>query len=278
VLIPGWALDAEDGPTTSTDEGAPVFASRRQAFLRRLSDAELSQRIRDDIAHEIHRRGGADKLLILESHDPELVGLTVSEVAVSQGTDAIDIAITLQIEGLDRPGGARIRGFSLDERDVEHYMAQEFTATSTDAGIALAGEGYPHPRFFGTYPRKLRRYALDAGIISLAAAVRSSTSLPAQIAGLAGRGLIREGYAADVVVIDAREVADHATAMDPHRYSTGIDAVLINGQFAVRDGAPTGGLHGKVLQRDDFVRRRAAAPAGTVNGSPPASPSSTTVY
>lgn len=258
VLIPSWALDAEDLPAPAAGRDARDFAPRREAFLARLEDEEQARRIRDDIAHEIRRRGGAGKLLILESHNPEFVGLNLSDVAALQGEEAVEVAIMLQAEGLDRPGGARMRGFSLDERDVEHYMAQEFTATSTDAGIALLGEGSPHPRFYGTYPRKLRRYALDRDVISLSEAIRSSTSLPAQISGLARRGQLRDGFAADLVIIDIEEVSDHATAMDPHRFSTGVDAVLINGDFAVRDGQPTGKLHGRVLQRDEFVKRRPA--------------------
>jgi N-acyl-D-amino-acid deacylase len=261
VLIPSWALDDEDGPPPGAGgRSERDFSARREAFRQRLDDPDAARRIRDDIAWEITRRGGADKLLILESHNPEFVGLTLADIVEMQQMSAIDVAIMLQLEGLDRPGGARMRGFSLDERDVEHYMAQEFTATCTDAGIAMDGSGSPHPRFYGTYPRKLRRYVLDGGVLSMAQAIRSSTSLPAQIAGLARRGLLREGFAADIAVIDTDDVADHATAMDPHRYSTGIDEVLINGAFAVHDGVPTGALAGAVLDGDELLHRRPAPP------------------
>lgn len=274
VLIPRWALDIEDREVDEGEEGEePDFDERRDAFRRRLDDPETRRRIRQDIAHEISRRGGAGRLLILESNNPDFVGLNLSDVAAQQGVNAVDVAIMLQLEGLDRPGGVRMRGFSLDERDVEHYMAQEFTATSTDAGIAIAGTGYPHPRFYGTYPRKLRRYALDGGVVTLAQAVRTSTSLPAQIAGLARRGLLRPGKAADIAVIDLDEVADHATAMDPHRFSTGVDVVLINGTFVVRDGAPTGALAGRVLDADELARRRPAATAPAAPRRPPAAAS-----
>ncbi len=268
VLIPSWALQAEESGAPPRGQGEPPdFAPRRQAFQRRLENPAERRRIRDDIRHEIERRGGAGRLLILESHNPEFVGLNLSDVAEAQGASAIDVAIMLQLEGLDRPGGARIRGFSLDERDVEHYMAQAYTATSTDAGIALAGRGFPHPRFYGTYPRKLRRYAIERGILSIAEVVRTSTSLPAQIVGLSRRGLLREGFVADIAVIDLDAVGDHATAMDPHQLSTGIDVVLINGEFAVRDGLPTEGLHGRVLGADEFVSRRQAR---TSPNGPPA--------
>jgi len=272
VLIPSWALDDEDAPAPRAGGGRGQidFASRREAFRKRLADPETGALIRADIEHEISRRGGAKNLLIIESHNPEFIGLNLSDLVDLQGESAVDIAITLQLEGLDRPGGVRMRGFSLDERDIEHYMAQEFTATCTDAGIALLGAGRPHPRFYGTYPRKLRRYVLERGAITMAQAIRSSTSLPAQIAGLHRRGVLREGNAADLVVIDTDEVGDHATAMDPHQFSTGIEVVLINGEFAVRDGSPTGSLSGRVLEESEFVRRRPARQAARQSGTPPA--------
>lgn len=273
VLIPRWALDPEDSVAEEGEE--PDFDDRRDAFRRRLNDPGTSRRIHDDIGHEISRRGGADKLLILESNNPDYVGLNLSDVAEQQSMSPIDVAIMLQLEGLDRPGGVRMRGFSLDERDVEHYMAQEFTATSTDAGIAIVGSGFPHPRFYGTYPRKLRRYVIDGRVMSLAQAVRTSTSLPAQIAGLARRGTLRVGNAADIAIIDLEEVADHATAMDPHQFSTGVDAVVINGRFVVREGAATGALPGRVLDGEEFVRRRPSPTAPSDTGRPPAAASTT---
>ncbi len=255
VLVPRWALQNEDGAGRGGGRGDRDFSAQREAFRRRLEDPGTARRVREDIAHEISRRGGADKLLIVESHNPEWVGVYLSDVASQVAMDAVEVAIMLQLEGQDRAGGALIRGFSLDEADIERYIAQEFTATCTDAGIAVFGQGLPHPRFYGTYPRKLRHYVMNEGVLTMAQAIRSSTSLPAQIAGLARRGILREGLAADVVVIDPREVGDHATAMDPHQYSTGIDIVLINGEFAVRGGQPTNALSGRVLDGAGFGGR-----------------------
>ncbi len=106
----------------------------------------------------------------------------------------VDVAIRLQIEGdRNRPGGARIRGFSLSEIDVEQFSAKPWLLTASDAGIALPDDGPVHARYYGTFPRKIKRYALDAGVLSLESAVRSATSLPAQVLGLRDRGMIREG-------------------------------------------------------------------------------------
>jgi N-acyl-D-aspartate/D-glutamate deacylase len=117
----------------------------------------------------------------------------------------------------------------MDEMDVENYAAQPWVATASDGGIALPTDGSVHPRFYGTFPRKIRHYALTAGALSLEAAIRSNTSLPAQIMGIRDRGQIREGYWADVVVFDLDEIADQATFFEPHQHASGIEQVLVNG-------------------------------------------------
>lgn len=271
VLIPRWVrkpLDGEvaeaeqelrraafDGDDAAREE---LFSRFRDRLRQRLQDAGEAEAIRADIAHEIERRGGAERLLVLESHREDYTGEVLAELARRRGEDPVDVALYLELHGLDRPGGARIRGFSLHDVDVRHYMGREYTATCTDAGIARPGDGWPHPRFYGTYPRKLSRYARDGDVLSVAQAVRSSTSLPARIVGLRRRGRLREGDAADVVVLDLDALQDRATAMEPHRYSTGVETVLINGVFAVAEGEPNGALAGKVLDRRDrkeFVER-----------------------
>jgi N-acyl-D-aspartate/D-glutamate deacylase len=123
-------------------------------------------------------------------------------------------------------------------------------ATSTDAGIALLdGPPSTHARFYGSFPRKIRHYALDRGAISLESAIRSSTSLPARIMGLRGRGMIREGFAADLVVFDGATIRDKATFFEPHQYSEGVPYVFVNGVAVVDDGRVTWALPGKVITR-----------------------------
>jgi N-acyl-D-aspartate/D-glutamate deacylase len=167
----------------------------------------------------------------------------------------VEMVIAFQLEGSqDLAGGVRLRSFSFSEEDVESFMAQPWVATSTDAGISLAGDGgngeeVVHPRYYGTFPRKIRHYALDRRTLSLENAVRSSTSLPAQILGLRDRGLIHEGLAADIVILDLTRIRDRATFTDPYQYSEGIDDVLVNGTFVVDEGRVTGALPGVVLTK-----------------------------
>jgi len=133
---------------------------------------------------------------------------------------------------------------------MEMIAKQPWVATSTDAGIALPdGPASTHARFYGSFPRKIRHYALDRGVISLESAIRASTSLPAQIMGLADRGQIRQGLAADLVIFDADTIRDKATFFEPHQYSEGIEYVFVNGVAVVDDGKITWALPGRVLSR-----------------------------
>ena len=121
---------------------------------------------------------------------------------------------------------------------------RSFRDSST--GPIAFGDGVPHARFYGTMPRKIRRYAMDRGIISVPFAVRSMTSLPAQIMRLEDRGWIRVGYWADLVLFD-ESIADLATFTEPHQYPRGIPYVFVNGVAVVDEGRFTKALPGKIL-------------------------------
>jgi N-acyl-D-amino-acid deacylase len=258
VLIPRWALT---DPTGGRGAGAGADDDRRRPpadVLRdNLLDAETEAMIRRDITHEIRRRGGAERVMIMDYPDEALIGKTLQEVANLRGqADVVQMAIDLQLEGdPDRRGGGRMRGFSMSEIDVEAYAAQPWVATASDGGIAVPSDGPVHPRFYGTFPRKIRQYALTAGALSVEAAIRSQTSLPARIMGLNDRGEIREGYWADLVVFDMETIADRATVFDPHQHAAGIHQVIVNGEFVVEDGEILYSLPGKVI-----TSRRDGAP------------------
>lgn len=174
--------------------------------------------------------------------------MTLAELAESRGETPVQVGLALQLEGdPERPGGGQIRGFSLAEEDVETYMVQPWLLTSTDAGIALPGDGFIHPRYYGTFPRKIRHYALDRGVIPLEFAIRSMTSLPAMVLGIEDRGTIREGNWADLVIFDPERIRDRSEPLEPYRKAEGIEYVLVNGSFVVEAGETTGALPGHVL-------------------------------
>ena len=247
VLLPRWIFPG--GGRGAGGPGGPRGDVDYAAALgEALADPGRGEQVRLDIEHEIGRRGGPENLVVMDHPDESLVGKTVAELAAAWDAFPVDVAIRLQLEGDGaRPGGARVRGFSLSEIDVEEFSAHPWLVTASDAGIALPDDGPVHARFYGTFPRKIRRYAMDLGVLSVESAVRSMTSLPAQLMGLRDRGMIREGNVADIAVLDLDELRDHATFFEPHRYPSGVDYVLVGGAFVVDDGELTWALPGVVL-------------------------------
>jgi N-acyl-D-amino-acid deacylase len=218
---------------------------------RVLGDPPTAKLVRSDIAHEIRRRGGAENITVYEYTDKALYGKSLAEIARLWKLDPVEAAIKIQLEGIqERNGGARMRGFSMAEFDMEHIAKQPWVATSTDAGIALPADGpQTHARFYGSFTRKIRHYAIERGAISLEHAIRAGTSLPARIMRLQDRGQIREGFAADIVVFDLAAIRDKATFFEPHQHSEGIDYVFVNGVAVVDAGTLTHARPGRLLAR-----------------------------
>jgi N-acyl-D-amino-acid deacylase len=249
VLIPRWALGLPEAGEGGG--GAPIRKDLREALRETLKDPKKAEGVKLDISHELELRGGAENVLILDYPDKQLVGKTLDQIAKARKTTPVDAAIALQLEGYsNRPGGVRIRSFSMAEVDVDAFMAQPWVASSTDAGIALPEDGPAvHPRYYGSYPRKIRRYAMEHKALTVESAIRASTSLPAQIVRLQDRGLIREGFYADLAVLDLATIRDRSTPENPHQYSEGVDYVFVNGQAVVEKNNPTWALPGRVLDR-----------------------------
>ena len=244
VLVPAWATRVEGA-------GPQPPGSRAAVLKRMLGDPPTAKLIRSDIAHEIRRRGGAANIVVFDYADKSLYGKSLADIATLWKVDPIEAAIRIQLEGLpERAGGARMRGFSMSEVDMEIIAKQVWVATSTDGGIALPSDGpATHARFYGSFTRKIRHYALDRGAISLEHAIRAATALPARIMRLVDRGQIREGMAADIVVFDITTIRDKATFFEPHQHSEGIEYVFINGVAVVDGKKLTNALPGKVLGR-----------------------------
>ncbi|MBT6375906.1 MAG: amidohydrolase family protein, partial [Gemmatimonadales bacterium] len=150
---------------------------------------------------------------------------------------------------LIRAGSVSIVSYNMSDADVETLMAQPWTMTSSDGDLVPMGEGVPHPRTYGAFARKIRLYVKEKGTVSLSQAVRSMTSMPAQVFGMQDRGMIRPGMIADVAVFDLDKVRDVAEFTDPHHYSEGMVHVLVNGEAAIKDGTFTGARPGRVLQK-----------------------------
>jgi N-acyl-D-amino-acid deacylase len=146
-------------------------------------------------------------------------------------------------------GGASMIYRFMDEDDVTRIMRHPMVSVASDAGISDPGEAATHPRGYGNTARVLGEYVRERKILSLEEAVRKMTSLPAEFFGFPGRGVIREGAAADLVLFDPATVRDRATYAAPRTFPAGIPHVLVNGVFVVRDGRTTGARPGQILLR-----------------------------
>jgi N-acyl-D-amino-acid deacylase len=144
-------------------------------------------------------------------------------------------------------GGASAVFHGMSEEDVKRIMQYPFNMFASDASIRVLNVGMPHPRGYGTNARVLGKYVRDEKVISLEEAIRRMTSLPAQKFQLQDRGLLRNGYAADVVIFDEKEVKDISTFERPHAYSKGFHYVIVNGKLTIDEQKHNGTRAGKAL-------------------------------
>jgi N-acyl-D-amino-acid deacylase len=206
-------------------------------LIARIDDPSVRPRLVQEMEQNLKRRGGADSLLIISGGDRSLIGKTLAKVAAEKKESPVEAALEIV-----RRGGAGVASFNMSEGDIENFMRQDWVMTGSDGS-----EG--HPRKYGTFPRKLRVYVNEKKIISLASAIHSSSGLTAQTLHLADRGLLREGYFADVIAFDAARIADRSTYEHPDLLAIGMKYVIVAGKIAVEDGKYTGVLAGHALTR-----------------------------
>jgi N-acyl-D-amino-acid deacylase len=226
-----------------------------QTMLGRLRDPAVRRRVDREIAERgltsFGRIASWDAVSVSTSRTRSGdAGRSIAELAHSVGGAPIDLVCDL----LEADAGATfVVVCSIDEADVQALLRSPTVLVGSDgravAPDSVAGQGRPHPRFYGTFPRVLGHYARDLGLLSLPEAVRKMTGAPARVLGLAERGLLREGYWADITMFDPATIIDRATYDDPHRYPRGIPTVVVNGVVVVDSGEHTGALPGRVLRR-----------------------------
>ncbi|MEO7679797.1 MAG: amidohydrolase family protein [Sphingomonas sp.] len=214
-LIPLWAQDGG-----------------RAALLKRFDDPSLATRLRADITEDMRRRGGADKLLIVEG---PYRNKTLGAVAKELGKGTVDAAIAAI-----RVGDAGVVSFNMSEADIGAFMRQPWTMTDSDASPG-------HPRVYGSFARKYDKYVKQDRVITLRQFIERSTALPADWFHLAGRGHLKSGSFADVVVFDPKTYAARATYEQPTLFAQGVRTVLVNGKVAVDGGKLTGSAAGRAL-------------------------------
>ncbi|QDU21073.1 N-acyl-D-amino-acid deacylase family protein [Urbifossiella limnaea] len=235
----GLAVTADQYPyiASSTSLRATVVPTRyregtQRDFVKRLDDPVVGPQMTKDIAAALDGRAGGARIQIARyTPKPTWQGKKLDAVADAEGKEPIDIVLEIE-----RNGGAQVVNFGMSEEDVRVYMRQPWVATASDGSTHRPGNTVPHPRSYGTFPRKIGRYAIEEKLLPVELAVRSATGLPADILKLTDRGYLKAGSFADVVVLDPATYRDTATFDRPHQYATGVKWVFVNGRPVVADG------------------------------------------
>jgi dihydroorotase/N-acyl-D-amino-acid deacylase len=236
ILVPAWAM-----------------AGGTDALLERMDDPVLADSILAGIEDNIvNDRGGNDLRRVqfgLVPWDRSLEGRTLYDWAIREGLEPTPATGARLVVEAVRRGGASGIYHAMSEEDVEAIMGHPQTMIGSDGRLVAPGDGHPHPRWYGTFPRVLGLYARERGLLSMEQAIRKMTAMPAARIGLRERGQLRTGWYADLVVFDPETVRDRATFQEPHQYPDGIPYVLVNGQLVVESGSFRDVRSGRVLKR-----------------------------
>jgi N-acyl-D-amino-acid deacylase len=236
VLIPAWALEG----------GAAAFKAR-------VADSNQRAKIKTEIVEAILTDRGAGDIARVQfsrvDWNKKLEGRTLRDWAVERGLaptpeNGADLVLEAQVAG-----GCGCVFHAMSDEDVERIMRHPQTMIASDGRLSQPGEGVPHPRGYGTFPRVLGRYVREKKILTLETAIHKMTLMPARRLGLADRGRIAEGAQADVVIFEPAKVRDTATFEQPHQYPEGIPFVIVNGVVTVDGGKFTAARGGRVLRR-----------------------------
>jgi N-acyl-D-amino-acid deacylase len=246
---------------TGLDAAMPTWVQEGgyDAWVQRLKDPAVRQRVIEEMRtpsdqwdNGLLSAGSPERVLLVGFKNDALkplTGKTLAEIAKIRGTSPEETAIDLVIEDGSRVGTIY---FEMNEENVRRELALPWVSFGADED-SQAPEGVflksnPHPRAYGNFARFLGRYVRDEKVVPLTEAVRRLAALPAQNLGLKNRGLLKEGYFADVVVFNPATIQDHATFEKPHQYSTGVEHVFVNGVQVLQNGEHTGAKPGRVVR------------------------------
>ena len=220
----------------------PSNSRERMLFLMRMEDPEQAKKIRTEVVKHIDSLVGPENFMIGICVEKELEGKSLKQAAKMRGKSVADVAIELELMG------AKCIPFEMNESDIEYIMKKDYVGTGSDGTTPFYGMGLPHVRSYSTFLHKIKKYALQRKTVSLSHVVRSQTSLPAQIMNWDDRGWIKEGYKADLVVFDTKNIKIRTSISNPHQYSEGVNYLLVNGKVVIDKGKSTEELPGKVIK------------------------------
>lgn len=238
VLLPDWVLS--DG---------------QDSIMARLKNPTIREKVRAHSISIIKKRGLKHFSYAVVANfkaDSSYNGKSIEEINLLRGGKHDQKAEAETIVQMMELGGAQMVYHGMSEEDVKNIMQYPFNMIASDAGIAVMGAGKPHPRAYGTNSRVLGKYVREEKVISLEEAIRRMTSLPADKFNIKERGLIKEGYLADIVIFDENEVADMSTYDNPHQYAKGFKYVIVNGALTIDQGQHNGTRKGIAIRNKKY--------------------------
>lgn len=248
LYVPQWSLSGGlkkfEERLKAPDTKASILAGVKELLIRKIYEADQSP---DNTGHTVK---ALSRIRVARSkHDKSLEGKTLTDILRQRRLAVtLDNGCELLLELISH--GTRGINHTLEERpggDVDRVMQHAQSCIASDGSVFEFGEGNPHPRSYGCFPRVLRHYVRERKLLTLEEAIRKMTSLPAARMRWENRGVLRKGAWADVVVLDPATVTDQATFATPHRYSTGVNDVIVRGRAVLADGKLTGELPGQTL-------------------------------
>ena len=239
VRLPDWALSGGN-----------------DSLKKRISNPAIRQKIIDGMLAQLKEYNYKNySFAVVASHkaDTSYNGKSISEINKLKGRKAKAREEAETILDMMLAGGAQMVYHGMDENDVRYFLKYPFNMIGADGGVR-DGTGMPHPRSYGTNARVLGKYVREEKVISLEDAIRRMTSLAAQKFQLRDRGLLKEGYAADIVIFNEQEVIDKATFENPNQFSAGFKYVLVNGQLVIENEKHNGVRSGMTLKGPGLIK------------------------
>lgn len=242
-------LDAKTAP--SLERLRLLLQEAADALADALADPMKREKIRQATIEGVPAKvnwvktwGWPNFSIVSAKKNTHLIGKILSDLAEEQGREPFDIASDLFIQ---EKNDIVVSLCTMSEADMKQAMTQDWLMISSDGVAALPGQGTGHPRDYGSFPRVLQKYVREEKTLTLEQAVRKMSSLPAHSFRLKDRGLLVEGFKADLIVFDPDKVRENSTYLDPYQYSSGLEYVLVNGKVAIENGQFNKTLNGRVL-------------------------------
>lgn len=210
-------------------------AGGNEKMVERLKKTDAN--LINEISKNLALRGGDSRITISQNRDNSLIGKSLHEVALQWNKSPEEAILKMLIEDPSTSGVS----FSMDEADVENFMKRPWVLTGSDGGGR-------HPRTYGTFVRKIKKYSLEDSVLPLNETIYNSTGHSAELLGIENRGFIKDGFYADIVIFDPKKIRDEATFEEPELYASGINHVFVNGKHVIKDGVPTNERSGRPIR------------------------------